>query len=378
MDYDRDGKLDLFVSRYVDWDIHKNPWCGDESKKFRAYCHPEVFRPMSHLLYHNNGDGTFTDVTERAGLSKLQGNGLGVAFNDVDLDGWPDILVANDASPQQLFRNNRDGTFTDIAVRTGLAYDDDGRAYSGMGLSFEDYDNDGRPDIFIDNLSNQRYALYKNIGGNFDYVTNSSGVGGITALHSGWGAQFFDYDNDGWKDLFVAQGHVMDNIEQTQPALRYLEPLLLMRNLNGRFQDVSAQSGAPFRKSLAARGAAFGDLDNDGFIDVAINCNDGNALVLRNQGNGNRWLIVNPIGTVSNRDGIGARIHVVTESGLNQYAMVGTAGSYLSSNDKRVHFGLGPDKVVALLEIFWPSGIVQRIEKIASNQILSVREPEQK
>ncbi len=378
VDYDRDGKLDLIVSRYLEWDLHKNPWCGDPSKNFRAYCHPDVFKPAAPILYHNNGDGTFTDVTAKAGLSKLAGNGLGIAFNDVDLDGWPDILIANDARPQQLFRNNRDGTFTDIGARTGLAYDEDGKTYSGMGLSFEDYDNDGRPDIFIDNLSNQRYALYKNNADFMDYVTNSSGVGAITALHSGWGTQFIDYDNDGWKDLFVAQGHVMDNIEQTQPSLRYREPLLLMRNTKGRFQDVSGQSGAPFRVPLAARGAAFGDLNNDGFIDIAINCNDGHALILQNRGNANRWLTINTIGSVSNRDGIGARVHLVTALGLHQYAMVGTAGSYLSSSDKRVHFGLGASASAALIEVTWPSGIVQRLENSPANQILTILEPQKK
>lgn len=375
-DYDRDGKLDLLVTRYLEWSIDKNPWCGDESKNFRAYCHPEVFTPIAPILYHNNGDGTFTDVTAKAGLSKAIGNGLGVAINDVDLDGWPDAVIANDATPQQLLRNNRNGAFTDIGARTGLAYDEDGKTYSGMGVSFEDYDNDGRPDIFIDALPNQRYALYRNREEFLEYVTNSSGVGGITALHSGWGAQFIDYDNDGWRDLFVAQGHVMDNIQQTQPSLRYKEPVLLMRNRNGNFEDVSGRSGEPFEIPLAARGAAFGDLNNDGFIDVAINCNDGNAILLQNQGNANRWLTVNTVGVVSNRDGIGARLHLVTTSGRQQYATVGPAGSYLSSSDKRVHFGLGPDGAVALLEITWPSGITQRLQNVPRNKIITVREPE--
>ena len=218
VDYDRDGKLDLFVSRYLDWDIGKNRWCGDEARHFRSYCHPDVFQPATHILYHNNGDGTFTDVTRRAGLGELAGNGLGVAVNDFDGDGWPDIIVANDARPQQLFRNNRDATFTDIAVRTGLAYDEDGKTYSGMGISFEDYNNDGRPDVLITNLAWQRYGVYNNLGsGGFEYVTQSSGVGEISMLHSGWGVQFIDYDNDGQKDVIVGQSHVMDNIEQTQP-----------------------------------------------------------------------------------------------------------------------------------------------------------------
>jgi hypothetical protein len=379
VDYDGDGLLDLIVSRYLDWDIHRNPWCGDQTRNFRAYCHPEVFKPATHIVYHNNGDGTFHDVTKAAGFAGHPGNGLGIDIGDFDLDGWPDILIANDALPQQLFRNNHDGTFSEIAESTGLAFDEDGRAYSGMGLSFDDYNNDGRPDAFIGDLANQKYALYKNSGdSSFEYVTNTSGVGAITLLHSAWGAKFIDYDNDGWKDLFIAQGHVMDNIEQTQPSLRYKEPLLLMRNVNGQFQDVSRESGPAFRVPLAARGVAFGDLNNDGFIDAAINCNGGYALILRNQGNENHWLMIDTVGTVSNRDGIGARLHLVTASGLHQYSMAKTSGSYLSASDKRVHFGLGRDRTVKSLEILWPSGITQRLENVAADQILTVREPARK
>ena len=375
VDYDRDGKLDLIVARYLDWDFGKNRWCGDEARQFRGYCHPEVFKPATHIVYHNNGDGTFTDVSEKAGFSRLPGNGLGIAFNDFDQDGWPDILVANDALPQQLFRNNHDGTFSEVAIGTGLAYDEDGRVFSGMGVAFEDYDNDGWPDVFIGDLANQKYALYKNRKGTFEYVTPSSGVGAISMLHSAWGAAFVDYDNDGWKDLLVAQSHVMDNIEQTQPSLRYLEPLLLMRNSGGRFEDVSKLSGAPFRIPIAARGIAFGDLDNDGFVDAAVNCLDGSAMILHNEGNANDWIIVDAAGTVSNRGGIGARVHIVSESGIEQWATVSTAGSYQSASDRRVHFGLARDKRVKLLEITWPSGIVQKIENVPANRIHRVEEP---
>jgi enediyne biosynthesis protein E4 len=301
VDYDRDGRLDLVVSRYLDWDIHHNRWCGDHASGVRAYCHPEAFRPTTHLVYHNNGDGTFTDATAKAGLARLPGNGLGIAFNDFDLDGWPDILVANDALPQQLFRNNRDGTFTETGLAAGLAYDEDAHTFSGMGVNFEDYDNDGWPDIFIGDLANQRYALYRNTKGRFEYVTGPTGLGSLTLLHSGWGTGFVDYDNDGWKDLFVAQSHVMDNIEQTHPFVRYLERLLLLRNMQGKFEDVSQHSGPVFQSLMAARGAAFGDLDNDGFPDVAINVLDGHAVVLHNQGNENHWILINTVGTVGNR-----------------------------------------------------------------------------
>jgi hypothetical protein len=379
VDYDRDGRLDLIVARYLDWDFEKNIWCGARKPGYRAYCHPDQFKPISHLVFHNNGDGTFTDVSKSSRIGLSPGKGLGIAINDFDRDGWPDILIANDSFPQQLFRNNRDGTFTEAGLKTGVAYDEDGKTFAGMGLDFADYDNDGWPDIFIDALGSEKYALFHNAKGSFEYVTPPSGVGGITMQHSGWGARFFDYDNDGWKDLFVGQGHVMDNIELTQPNLRHLEPFLLMRNVGGKFQDATQQGGEALLTPRAARGVAFGDLDNDGFLDLAINCNNQAAVILRNQlGNagshGNHWLTINTIGTASNRDGIGARIRVVGESGLEQYAMVSTASSYLSANDKRAHFGLGKDKAARLVEITWPSGTVQRLEPVQADQIVTVRE----
>jgi enediyne biosynthesis protein E4 len=376
VDFDRDGRLDLLVSRYVEWDFAKNPVCGANQPGGRAYCHPDLFHPVTHVLYHNNGDGTFTDVSAKAGINRSPGKGLGVAINDYDGDGWPDLFVANDSFPQQLFRNNRDGTFTENALTLGLAYDDDGRTFAGMGADFADYDNDGWPDIFVNALANQRYALYRNDQGkSFDYVSGSSGVAGITQMHSGWGTRFVDYDNDGWKDLFIAQGHVMDNIELTQPSIRYKEPLLLMHNREGRFTDVSGNSGEPFRVPMAARGVAFGDLNGDGFIDLAINCNDGPPVILINQGgNGQHWLIIDAVGTKSNRDGIGAHVKLTGESGKAQHGFVSAAGSYLSASDKRVHFGLGIDRF-ARLEIAWPSGIVQRIDGVKADQVLVVHEP---
>jgi enediyne biosynthesis protein E4 len=375
VDYDRDGWLDLIVGRYVEWDFTLNPWCGEHKPGYRSYCHPDNFKPTHSLIYHNNHDGTFTDMSAKAGFVAAPGKALGVAFNDFDHDGWPDIVLANDEFPQQLFRNNQDGTFTETAKLLGLAFDEDGRTYAGMGIDLQDYDNDGRPDVFINALSNQKYALYKNVGSSFEYVSGPSGVAGISMLKSGWGAKFIDYDNDGWKDLFVAQGHVMDNIQLTQPSFRYLEPLLLMHNVNGKFEDVSKQSGPAFEILRAARGAGFGDLNNDGSPDIVVNCNNQEALVLRNEGGtGNHWLLLNPVGTSSNRDAIGAKIHLITESGHEQYALVSATGSYLSANDRRVHFGLGADKIVRLLEISWPSGIVQRLENLPADQILTFEE----
>ena len=377
VDYDRDGFLDLVVSRYLEWDFSQNIYCGKKKPGSRAYCHPNVFQPIAHLVYHNNRDGTFTEVSKKCGFASSLGKGLGIAFSDFDLDGWPDIFIANDSFPQQLFQNNGDGTFKEVGLPTGVSYDGDGSLFAGMGLDFQDYDNDGWPDVFVNALAEEGYALFRNNQGLFEYVSRPSRVGGITIPHSGWGTKFIDYDNDGWKDLFVAQGHVMDNIQLIKPHLRYLEPPLIMRNVNGKFRDVSQQSGTPFGIPRAMRGAAFGDLDNNGFVDIAINCNNGGAVILRNQGgNGNHWLLVNTCGTVSNRDGIGARIRLVSESGREQYGLVSTAGSYMSANDKRVHFGFGQDRMVKLLEITWPSGRVQRLEKIPADQILTVREPE--
>src|SRR6267142_3781594 len=378
IDYDRDGRLDLIVTRYLDWDFASNIFCGQHRPGYRTYCHPDQFAPVSYLVYHNEGGGRFKDVSKQCGIGLSPGKGLGIAVNDFDRDGWPDIFVANDSLAQQLFRNNRDGTFTEVALGAGLAYDQDGKVFAGMGADFADYNNDGWPDIFVNALANQKYALFRNDKGTFEDTSNQTGVGGITMLHSGWGTKMIDYDNDGWPDLFVAQGHVLDNIELTEPSLHYRESLLLMRNREGQFRDVSRQSGQAFQVPLSARGAAFGDLDNDGFIDIAINCNDGRAIVLRNEGgNGNHWLSIRLVGSASNRDGIGARVRLVSESGLEQHSFVSSAGSYLSASDKRTHFGLGSAKKVRLLEITWPSGAVQRLDSISADQPLTVHEPQQ-
>ena len=376
LDYDRDGRLDLFVARYVVWDFEPDIWCGARRPGYRSYCHPDQFRPASYLAFRNQGDGTFADVSASSGFGASPGKGLGIAVNDHDRDGWPDILVANDSYPQQLFHNRRDGTFEEIGLAAGVAYDEDGNTYGGMGVDFADYDNDGWPDVFVNALALQRYALYRNERGNFQYVSTPSGVAQITRLHSGWGAKFVDTDNDGWRDLFVAQGHVMDNIELTQPNTRYREPLLLMRNRGGKFEDASAHSGRAFEAPLAARGAAFGDLDNDGAVDIAINSNNGAPVILRNGGRtGNHWLAVKTVGRRANRDGIGARVRMIPEAGPEQHGFVSTAGSYLSANDPRVHFGLGAAARVKLLEVFWPGGTVQRLENIEADRMVVVEEP---
>ena len=377
LDYDRDGWLDLIVSRYVVWDFQDNPYCGERKPGYRSYCHPKHFAPISHLLYRNLGNGAFEDVSENSGIAASPGKGLGMAVNDYDGDGWVDVLVANDSAPQQLFRNQGDGTFTEEGLLAGVAYDEDGKTFAGMGIDFLDYDNDGLPDVFINALAHQKYALFRNIGTLFEYHSGPSGVSGISALHSGWGAKFFDYDNDGRKDIFVAQGHVMDNIELTQPDVRYLEPLSLMRNTETGFVDVSAQSGADFLVPRAARGAAVGDLDNDGFLDLAINCNRQPAVILRNRGGANHWLMIDLVGKKSNRDGLGAKVRVTAEAVGEQFQFVSAAGSYLSSGDKRAHFGLGASTQAKLVEITWPGGKIQRLEDVGADQILTVEEPEE-
>jgi enediyne biosynthesis protein E4 len=380
VDIDNDGLLDLIVTRYLDWSFDNNPYCGEHQPGHRGYCSPDIFRGISSILYHNDGGGHFTDISQKTGLAKLEGKALGVAIADFDHDGLPDIAIANDSVREFLLHNQGDGTLRDTAVEAGTAVNEDGHVYSGMGVDFADYDNDGRPDIIITNLSDQKYALYRNAGNNtFTDETGPSGLGQISRPYAGWGVKFFDYDNDGWKDLFIAQGHVMDTIQLTFPHLRYLQSPLLLHNEKGKkFTDASSQSGAVFQQKWAARGLAIGDLNNDGALDVVITTNNGPAYVLRNEGGTrNHWLTLQLIGHKSNRDGIGAEIKLVSASGASQYATVSTSGSYLSASDRRVHFGLGSDTVAKLIEVHWPSGIVQRLDNVQANQILTVNEPVQ-
>ena len=373
-DYDLDGDLDLFVSRYLDWTFQTNRWCGDSARWERAYCHPRYFKPIPHLLYRNEGDGTFRDVSATTGVSSAPGKGLGIALADHDGDGRLDVFVANDKVPQQVFTNSESG-FEESALLLGAAYDADGETYSGMGIATGDFDSDGRPDLFVNALALQGYALYRNVDGFFEYVSQQSGVAAISERHSGWGTGFFDYDNDGRLDLFVAQGHVMDNIETTQPGIRYREPFLLMRNTGGSFENVSAQAGPAFDRPHAARGAAFGDLDNDGDIDIVVNNNNERPTILLNRHQGNHWLTVDPVGTVSNRDGVGAQVTVELPDGRRLSRLVSAAGSYMSSNDRRAHFGLGDIETVEVLELLWPSGRRQVVRDVPIDEVLELQEP---
>ncbi|HEV3471362.1 MAG TPA: CRTAC1 family protein, partial [Pyrinomonadaceae bacterium] len=373
-DYDADGRLDLFVLRYMDWDfVRGSIFCGDPA--VRAYCHPDNFRGASSVLLRQRADGTFADVSAAAGVSVPPGKGLGVAFADFDGDGRTDVFVANDSVPQSLYRNNGDGTFEDVALVAGVGYDENGKTFAGMGVDAADYDNDGHADVFVTALSNETYPLFRNNGdGTFGYATNTTGVGQITITYSGWGARFADFDSDGRRDIFVAQGHVLDTIERTSGHLTYRQRPLLMHNTGRGFADVSATAGPAFAAPLAARGAAFGDVDNDGDPDVVVAQTDGPPALFVNGGTKHRWLGLALAGARGNRQGLGARVTVVDSNGARQVFEVSTAGSYLSSNDPRVLVGLGSAAGVRSVEIRWPGGRVQKIDNPPLDRYTTVSE----
>jgi len=363
-DYDNDGKLDLFVTRYMEWDTKHSKSCGGE---WHTYCPPEEFPATTNILYRNRGDGTFEDVSQRSGIASKKGRALGVAFADCDDDGFTDIYVANDGMQQFLFHNNGDGTFTERALEMGSGLSPDGRRLSGMGVVFQDYDNDGRPDVIVTELPREIYGLYHNDGnGSFSYRSLETGLGVLSSGSSGWGVGLEDFDNDGWKDLFVAQGHVLDNVEKIDSSLHYWELPTTAINHNGRFER--ADSGSP--SAAAGRGAAFGDLNNDGWQDAVMTVLGGPPQIFLNRGGKQHWLVISLRGTRSNRDGLGARVRV---NGQTRFAT--TAGSYLSASDKRLHFGLGAAET-AKVEIAWPSGTRQILNDVHADQFLEVREPE--
>jgi hypothetical protein len=363
-DYDNDGKLDLFVTRYMEWDTQHSKDCGGN---YHTYCPPGEFPRAPNILYHNRGDGTFEDVSERSGIAAKKGHGLGVAFADYDGDGFTDIYVANDGMQQYLFHNNGDGTFKEVAMEAGAALNVDGGPLSGMGVVFQDYDNDGRPDVIVTTLPRQTYAVFHNDGkGSFSDRGLQTGLNAMSGVTSGWGVGLEDFDNDGLKDLFVTQGHVLDNVEKIDPSLHYLEPTLLALNHDGRFEQADPGTQA----LLAGRGAAFGDLNNDGWIDVVTTVLGEHPHIFKNRGGSAHWLTITLHGTRGNRDGLGARVQV---NGQTRFAT--TAGSYESANDKRLHFGLGGAKT-AKVEVFWPSGSHQAVNDVSADQFLEVREPE--
>ena len=375
-DYNNDGLLDLFVVNYLDYSIGTAVLCHVEEAP--TYCSPDRFHGTPNILYRNNGDGTFTDVSIPSHVSRYVGKGMGVAFADYDNDGLTDVFVSNDTFPNYLLHNNGDGTFTDVAVVAGVAYTESGKTVAGMGTDFRDLDNDGKPDIFHTAMFGDTFPLYRNLGGGqFEDATVAAGLGSFTGGLTGWGAGAFDFDNDGYKDLFTANSEILDN--SMQVAHRpFALPNGLFRNKGGlTFEDLSTKAGAGFSLPAAHRGAAFGDFNNDGKIDIVVTVLNGLPQLLMNRsGNQNHWIILKLIGTKSNRDGIGTRVKVTTSHG-SQYNHATTAVGYNSSSDKRVHFGLGQSTVIDRIELQWPSGIKQVLTQVKADQVLAVRETPQ-
>ncbi len=374
VDYNNDGLVDLFVSNYCKWDVNKDPYCGPNPST-RAYCHPKNYAPLPNTLYRNNGDGTFTDVSVETGIHKYLGKGMGAVIADYDGDGFMDIFVANDNHPNFLFHNLGGKRFEEVALESGVAYSQSANAISGMGADFKDIDNDGRPDIWHTAIENESFPLYQNRGdGQFWEITNQSQLTSTRNM-SGWSNGIFDFDNDGWKDLFVARGNVLDNIAQFSNR-KYEEPNAVFRNLGKtKFLDVSAQAGADFQKAAAHRGVAFGDIDNDGRMDAVVSALNGKAEYFHNiSANENHWILLKLVGSPSNRMGLGAQIRVTTDDGLKQYNEVTTATGYACSSDSRVHFGLGKSKIIRDIDILWPSRTHQTLHDVTVDQILTVTE----
>jgi hypothetical protein len=375
-DYDRDGKLDLAIANYVDWSPDNNIWCGDEKPGYRGYCHPNKFRGQKPTLYCNNGDGSFTDVTETSGIGARASSGLGVVTLDFDHDGWQDIFIANDANPNFLFRNNRDGSFSEIALQAGVAVSEDGKAEAGMGTDAADIDGDGWLDIFITHLDLEHARLYRNLSdGSFEDATFAAKLGYATFRYSGFGALFIDYDNDGARDIFMANGHILDNIQLYHAETRYAEPKLMYRNTGrGIFENVSDKLGPDLQLPRVSRGAAVADVDNDGDLDVLVSNNGQEPQLLLNEGGAsNHWLEVALVGVRSNRDGVGARVKVVS-GGLVSYDQRKGGRSYQSAQDSRLHFGLGAMNKIDTIEIQWPSGSVDTLKNVDADRVITVKE----
>jgi enediyne biosynthesis protein E4 len=374
VDYDRDGKLDLVVANYVQWSPQTDIYCTLDGAH-KSYCTPESYKGASARVWHNLGGGKFEDATQKSGLSDPTSKSLGVAILDYNGDGWPDILLANDTQPNKLYLNKQNGTFEERAVAAGIAFSEDGVARAGMGVDAGDYDRSGRPSLIITNFANQMISLYHNEGnGLFVDEAPRSEVGRNTLVTLGFGCFFFDYDNDGWPDIFVADGHIENEIERVQKRVSYAEPPHLFRNLGaGKFQEVTTQMGPAFASPKVARGAAYADIDNDGALDVLVTTNGWRAWLFHNEGGTNHSLRVKLVGTKSNRDGIGAVVRV-TSAGAKQWQMLRSGSSYLSQSELVLTFGLGTATKADSIEIQWPSGQVDKLPGLASDQTVTVEE----
>jgi len=375
-DLDRDGDLDLFVTNYVAADAKYNPFCGNAKLRIRFYCHPLNFEPLPNIVYRNDGNGVFSDISAQSGVGAYRGNGLGVVIADVDDDGWPDVFVANDSVPNFLFHGMGGGRFGEMALRAGVAVATDGRARAGMGTDTGDYDGDGHLDLVVTNLDSEMHSLYRGLGNRlFAYATSESGIGPATLPFVGFGVVFFDFDNDMQLDLAFANGHIMDNAPLFRPGATYAQRNLLFRNVGQRrFADVSRNAGSGFALEKVSRGLVSGDIDNDGDLDLLVTNNGQTADLLRNDGgsHGNA-LLVRLIGTQSNRDGVGARLRLTTAT-RTQIREVTAGSSYLGQNDVRAHFGLGAVAFADRLEVRWPSGRTELLQNVPANQIITIRE----
>ena len=375
VDYDKDGKLDLFVANYVQWTQKNDLWCSLDGKT-KSYCTPESYKGTSSKLFHNLGNGTFEDVSRKAGVDDPTSKSLGVTVFDYDGDGWPDLFVANDTQPNKLYRNNRNATFSEVGMAAGVAYSEDGVARGAMGADAADYDGSGRPHLLVGNFSNQMLGLYHNEGsGLFVDEAPASTVGRASLLSLAFGVFFFDYDLDGLPDILAANGHIEEEIGRVQPKVQFKEPPLLFHNLGQRkFENASAGVGPDFARPIVARGAAYADIDRDGDLDVLITTNHGPAYLFRNDGGSrNNFITIRTKGVKSNRDGIGAVVRVVS-SGRKQWNTVRSGSSYCSASDLALTFGLAKDTVVTAIDVEWPSGAKDHVANQPANQFLTIEE----